>query len=316
MVGFSSQEMRYASIDIGTNTILMLIGEIDDSFKIKPIENFYEVPRLGKKVSSTKELAPDSIERSLKVLRKYKLIADDHRVDRIIASATSAVRDAVNRQDFIERVGNETGIEVEVISGGTEANIGFIGAVSGTPDPDQPTLVIDIGGGSTELSYGTGMNSTFANSIDIGAVRVTEKYFHHDPPTSSELSQSVEFIKLGLDQFPFDRINPQVIFGVAGTATTVALIAQKKYHFDPVAVANFRMSVRKLLEVFDEIKTKSANEILGLTNAAEGRADVLIAGVLILIEILKLTRATEFLTTDRGLRYGYLLYKHRQLLGK
>lgn len=308
--------MRYASIDIGTNTILMLIGEIDSSFNITPIEDFYEVPRLGKNVSSTKELAADSIERSMKVLQKYKLIADDHRVDRIVASATSAVRDAVNKLGFIKRVKNETGIEVEVVSGDMEADVGFIGAVGGAPDPDQPTLVIDIGGGSTELSYGIGMKSTFARSIDIGAVRVTEKFFHNDPPIPFELNQAVEFIRTGLTPFPFDKINPQVIFGVAGTATTIALIAQKKYDFDAAAIKDYPMTVKKLLEVFDEIKTKSADGILRLTKAAEGRADVLIAGALILMMILEAVNATEFLTTDRGLRYGYLLFKHRQLLGK
>jgi exopolyphosphatase/guanosine-5'-triphosphate,3'-diphosphate pyrophosphatase len=308
--------MKYASIDIGTNTILMLIGEIDDSLKIIPVEDFYEVPRLGKNVSVTKELSSTSIERALKVLRNYRVIADDYGVERIVASATSAVREAINGKEFVKQVEDETGIDVEIIDGETEANVGFIGAVSGAPNPDLPTLVIDIGGGSTELSYGTGMRTSFAESIDIGAVRITEKFLHHTPPNPSELNQTVEFIRDGLRQFPFDKIIPRVVFGVAGTATTLALIAQNRYDFDAGAVTNFVMTVENVQRVFDLIKTKSTDEILNLTKAAEGRADVLVAGTLILMEILTAAKANEFLTTDRGLRYGYLLYKHKQFLSK
>jgi exopolyphosphatase/guanosine-5'-triphosphate,3'-diphosphate pyrophosphatase len=308
--------MRYASIDIGTNTILMLIGEIDDSLKIKAVKDFYQVPRLGKNVSLTRKLAERSVERALEVLENYKGIADGYEVDRVVASATSAVRDAGNGDDFIERVKNDVGIEVEIISGETEADIGFMGAVSGSPYSDQPTLVIDIGGGSTELSYGTGMKPVVVKSIDIGAVRVTEKFFHHDPANTAELDKADKFIKAELDQFPFATIDPRVIIGVAGTPTTLALIAQRKYEFDVSAVTNYLFTMEKLGEVYDEIKVKTTNEILKLTKAAEGRADVLVAGALILIKILEAVDAKEFLTSDRGLRYGYLLYKHKQLLGK
>ncbi len=308
--------MKYASIDIGTNTILMLVGEIDNSLKITPTEDFYEVPRIGKNVSTTKRLDPDSIERAVRVLTNYKEIANGRNVDKIITSATSAVRDAINRDDFIERVKSDLQIDVEVISGELEANIGFVGALSGAPDPNQPTLVIDIGGGSTELSYGTGTKPVQAESINIGAVRVTEKFFRHSPPTPLELIDAAEFIASRLSQFPFEKINPTVIFGVAGTATTLALIAQKKYEFQISAVTNYLMTARKLREVFDEIKTKPVSEILNLTKAAEGRGDVLVAGALILLKILEYTNATEFLTTDRGLRYGYLIHRHKQILGK
>lgn len=315
--------MRYASIDIGTNTILMLIGEvIEDPARgkgeprIKPLKDFYEIPRVGKNVSITKRLDPASIERALEVLRSYKAIADDYTVDKIIASATSAVRDAVNREDFIGRVKDDLGIEVEVISGEMEADIGFMGAISGSPHRNQPTLVIDIGGGSTELGYGTGMRPILAKSLDIGAVRITESFLHHDPPNPSELTEADESIRMDLSTFPFVKINPRVIFAVAGTATALALIAQKKYEFDASAVTNYVMSVEKLVEIFEGIKRKSTDEILGLTEAAKGRADVLVAGALILLKILEAANATEFVTTDRGLRYGYLLYKHKQLFGK
>ncbi len=315
--------MRYASIDIGTNTILMLIGEVIEyggrgksELRIEPLRDFYEVPRVGKNVSVTKKLDPASIERGLEVLRDYKAIASDYKVDKIIALATSAVRDAVNREDFTGRVKNDLGIEVEVISGEMEADIGFMGAISGSPYRNQPTLVIDIGGGSTELSYGTGMRPAIARSLDIGAVRITERFLHHDPPNPAELAEAGESIRVHLSSFPFVKIEPRVIFAVAGTATTLALIAQKRYDFDVSAVTNYVISVEKLVEIFEAIKKKSTAEILSLTEAARGRADVLVAGALILRKILEAANASEFLTTDRGIRYGYLLYKHKQFFEK
>jgi len=321
VVGFGAQEMRYASIDIGTNTILMLIGEVtggggEDSLKITPIKDFYSVPRLGKNVSVTGRLDENSIELAFNVLRNYKAIAGEHKVDRIIASATSAVRDAANRDGFVRRVRSELGIEVEVISGELEAEMDFIGAVSGAPDPSQQTLVIDIGGGSTELSYGKGFEPSLSRSIDIGAVRVTERFLHHNPPILTELKKAAEFITAALNQFPFTKINPRVIFGVAGTPTTLALIAQRRHEFDASAVTNYPMTTRTLRKVFDEIKSKPSGEILELTKAAEGRADVLVAGALILLKVLEVANAAEFLTTDRGLRYGYLFCKHKGLLEK
>ena len=311
--------MRYASIDIGTNTILMLIGEISEGRNgfpnIVPIEDIYNVPRLGRNVSASNNLSQDSIERALDVLRSYKKIAGDYQVDKIVASATSAVRDAVNKNEFILRVKDETGIEVEVIGGDTEAEIGFMAAVTGSDYFEKPTLVIDIGGGSTELSYGTGLKPSLLKSIDVGAVRITEKFFHHGPPSKGELKIAGEFIDSALAQFPFMEVAPQIIFGVAGTATTLALIAQGKYEFDLKAVTNYVMSVAKLREIIGKIKSKTADEILKLTRAAEGRADVLVAGAIILLKILEACKASEFITTDRGLRYGYMLYRYNRING-
>ncbi len=315
MVGSSAEEMRYASIDIGTNTILMLIGEINESLIIKRIEDFYEVPRVGRSVSITKKMDPDSIERGLSVLKKYYAVAQDYKVDKIVVSATSAIRDAENRQDFLKPVKDNFGIDVEVIDGSTEAKLGFWGAVGGMENKAEPTLVIDIGGGSTELSYGANMVPARVVSLDIGAVRVTEKLFGHNPPDPDELKRAAEFIENSLANYSFSEIAPKRIFAVAGTATTLALIAQKRYEFDSSAVTNYEMSFNRLREVFEELKTKSHAEIRKMTRAAEGREDVLIAGSLILLKVLEAAHAKGFFATDRGLRYGYLLYKHLQLIG-
>jgi len=308
--------MRYASIDIGTNTILMLIGEIDSSLSIERIRDFYEVPRLGKNVSHTKELAAESMKRAFSVLRKYSSIAKEYKVEKIIASATSAVRDATNREAFIAPVESDFGIEVEIISGATEAKLSYMGAVSGAKEKNVPTLVVDIGGGSTELSYGTAVTPANVASIDVGAVRVTEKFFSDLPPSADEIIKANEFIRNNLSAFVFPTADSYRVFAVAGTATTLALIAQKKYEFDVSAVTNYQMTSAALRDVIDLLRVKSPTEILCMTEAAKGRADVLLAGALILMNVLEASGAQEFIATDRGLRYGYLLHKHMQSLEK
>ncbi len=294
----------------------MLIGEVDGASSIRPLKDLYSVPRIGKSVSKSKRLDQESISRAIEVLTNYRAVAESCSVDRIVASATSAVRDAENRGDFIERVKETCGIEIEVIRGETEARLGFLGAVSGDFDNSRTSLVIDIGGGSTEFSYGTGIEPSRVASIDIGAVRLTEVFFRHNPPLPEELRQATAFVEKSLKAFPFSEIRPDRVFGVAGTATTIALIAQKKYEFEAAAVNNFRMSSEALRKVFDLLKTKSPSDIRRLTDAAEGREDVLLAGTLILMKALEAARAREFLVTDRGLRYGYLLYKHGQMPGQ
>ncbi len=308
--------MKYASIDIGTNTILMLIGELDGESSIIPIRDFYAVPRIGKSVSSTGELDSGSVSRALEVLGEYRKAAENYGVRRIVASATSAVRDARNRDEFIKLARETCGIDVEVIPGELEARLGFLGAVSGMSDKSLSSLVIDIGGGSTEFSYGIGMEPSRIASLSIGAVRITELFFRHNPPLPEELQAAADTVDKTLKSFPFSEIRPDRVFAVAGTATTIALIAQKKYDFDADAVNNFRMQADSLGEVFDLLKKKTPAEIRTLTNAAEGREDVLLAGALILMKSLEAAGAREFITTDRGLRYGYLLHKLAQLKGK
>lgn len=308
--------MRYASIDIGTNTILMLIGDVDGALGLTPVKDFYSVPRIGKSVSSTKKISRESLERAIVVLTEYRDIAREYGVERIVASATSAVRDAENREEFIEAVKNACGIGVEVIEGGVEAKLGFLGAVSGERERTSESFVIDIGGGSTEFSYGTGIEPGLFKSLNVGAVRVTEMFFKHNPPLDEELRSATDFINGVLDNFPFPGIAPERVFAVAGTPTTIALIYQKRYEFDPAAVSNYRMSAEALDEVLGLLRTKSPEEIRMLTSAAEGREDVLLAGAVILRESLRKARADEFLATDRGLRHGYLLHKYLQKQAK
>ncbi len=302
--------MRYGSIDIGTNTILMLVADVNNG-KIKRVEDYYEVPRVGKGVSSTRRLEPGSIRRGLAVLERYSEIAERHQVDRIVASATSAMRDAINREEFIRPAKEKFGIDVEVIDGETEAKLGFMGALSAAEHFDDNSLVIDIGGGSTELSYGLN-TPEITQSINVGAVRITELFLRHTPPTDGEIGQASDFVQDALAVFPFSKTSPGKVFGLAGTATTLALIEQRKFDFTPEAVDNYEISFASLSKVFAFLRDKTPAEIGNLTSAAKGREDVLLAGCLILLKVLELAGKKSFYATDRGLRYGFLIYKERR----
>ncbi len=305
--------MRYASIDIGTNTILMLIGDVDGDFSINRIGDYYEVPRVGKGVSTSKSLSQESMMRGVVVLERYREIALGFKVDRIIASATSAVREAENKSEFVNLVRDRCGIEVEVIDGPTEARLGYMGAVSGIIDKNVSTFVIDIGGGSTELSYGLGTVPVFTRSLDIGAVRLTEKFFAGIPPDSEDVDRAIDSIREAASGFPFSETRADRVFAVAGTATTLALIEQKRHEFDLSAVTNYEMTADSLRTVLSELRTMSPSQVRNMTSAAAGREDVLLAGALILSELLEAAGASRFLTSDRGLRYGYMLYKHGRM---
>ncbi len=308
--------MRCASIDIGTNTILMLIGEIGGTSNLRPISDFYEVPRIGKSVSLTGRLDQASMDRALVVLKKYASIAREQDVENIFASATSAVRDANNRDEFIRHVKNETGISVEIIDGITEGRLVFLGAMSGAKQDSVPTLVVDIGGGSTELSYGAGTTPEQVLSINVGAVRLTERFFKHLPPLEIELEEAKALIEDAMKAYPFSKIHPRQVIAVGGTATTLALIAQGKFKFDIGSVEHFKLTTLELADIQRKLKPMRPEEILKLTEAAEGRADVLLAGTIILLKVLVASRAESFYSTDRGLRHGYLISRYNRLVGR
>jgi|YelNatPaOPRAMG01_1025707.scaffolds.fasta_scaffold02264_14 exopolyphosphatase/guanosine-5'-triphosphate,3'-diphosphate pyrophosphatase len=298
--------MKYASIDIGTNTVLMLVADVDTRLFIRRIADLCELPRLGKSVSQTGELDKEAIERTMNVLSRYVKSATDYGVDKILAFATSAVREAKNGEKFVRSVREKYGIEVAVITGEEEAELGYYGAVSSADDKLAPTLVIDIGGGSTEISFGKKGRPLLVKSLRIGAVRLTEKFFAKVPPGETEVYQAELWTKEQLEDFPFPKVRADQAFATSGTATTLALIAQGIREFDIEAVEDFNLSYSVVCEIYERLEHSTPAQILSMTRAAEGRADVLFAGVLILKQIMSMAHLDSVRVTDRGIRYGFL----------
>lgn len=295
--------MNIAVIDIGTNTVLLLIASMDPSGNITPLVYEQRVPRLGTGVDASKNLAPESMQRVVDVLRTYRSIMSQFALEGTVVCGTSAVRDAINRDEFIALVRKETGFEIEVLSGEDEALWTYRGAISGVPDIQRAT-VVDIGGGSTEITVGDATSVAERVSLDIGSVRLTERFFKNDPPTHPELEKAIEIIEDELVKAARFNFSSTTLVGVAGTATSLAILDQGLKEFDIRAVTNYTLKLDNVYGLLRTLRSMSAEKILSLSRMMEGRADVITAGVLILREIMAHYKFKEMIVSERGVRYG------------
>ena len=195
--------MRLAAVDIGTNSVRLLVAEVDDDGTVRTLDRRMRITRLGQGVDATRRLAPEAIERTLAVLREYGGVIGELGVEHVRATATSAARDATNRDDFFRPGRDALGTELELLTGEEEAALSFRGATRDVDAPG-PYLVVDIGGGSTEFVVGT-TEPTGLVSVDIGCVRITEQFLHSDPPAPEELSQAVSVVRDHLADVRRDR---------------------------------------------------------------------------------------------------------------
>ncbi len=298
--------MILASIDIGTNTVLLLIADVGPTGAVSPLVSEQRIPRLGRGVDAARHLAPDSMQRVVSVLKEYRAILDRYRPAHVALCGTSAVRDAANRAEFVALVKAETGFEVEVMSGDDEARWTYRGAVSGLPGVAR-AAVLDIGGGSTELSLGDAHGPNRSISMDIGAVRLTERFLASDPPTREELTRAIADIRSHVHGTASFDARGHTLVAVAGTPTTLAILAQGLPRFSADAVANYPLSrdrIRRLLETLSGMRVA---EIRKLSEVMEGRADVIVAGTLIMREIMETHGFEEAIVSDRGVRYGIVI---------
>ncbi len=299
-------EMTIASIDIGTNTVLLLIACVDDAGAITPIVYDQRIPRLGKGVDATRTLQPEAMQRVVDVLLEYRAMCQAHHADRVIVCGTSALRDAQNREEFATLIRSATGFTLEVLSGEEEAYWTYRGAVSGVPGVHRAT-VVDIGGGSTEITIGTKEAILRAVSLDIGSVRLTERHFLHDPPTEAELAMAIAHVKDELLRVDADDLAGTTAIGVAGTVTSLAILAQERKEFSIEAVTNYHLSKEQVHRLFHRLQTMPSAKIRELSAVLEGRSDVILAGTLILRELMEHCSFQEIIVSERGVRYGLVL---------
>jgi exopolyphosphatase/guanosine-5'-triphosphate,3'-diphosphate pyrophosphatase len=230
----------------------------------------------------------------------------------VILCGTSAVREALNREEFIDRVARETGLSLEALSGEDEAYWTYRGALSGLHDIQRAT-VVDIGGGSTEIVIGTGKAINRTISLQIGSVRLTERFLRHDPPTHPELEAAITEVENALalaGDFPFAG---STLVGVAGTATSLALLAQGAPASDARAVSGYRMPYVVVDHLFRTLRSMPSGMIRNLSTVMEGRADVITAGAFILREVMAHFGFNEVIVSERGVRYGLVLREAENL---
>ncbi len=301
---------RVAAVDCGTNSIRLLIADPADGRGLTDVERRTEIVRLGQGVDATGEFHPDALVRTFTAVEAYAELITGAGVsaDRIHFVATSASRDAKNRDAFFDGVRQRLGVLPDVISGDREAQLSFTGALSRVQPETGPVLVMDIGGGSTEFIVGTATGEmTSAISLDIGSVRVTERFLKASPPTADELADAASYIDRLLDRsdVPFAGIGTWI--GVAGTATTLAGVYLQLAQYDREHVHGSTIPRAGLADLLDRLCRLSVAEIRALPSMHPGRADVITGGTLIAARVAARTPVPEMIVSESDILDGIAL---------
>lgn len=290
-----------AAIDCGTNSTRLLISD-----RGKTLERRMTITRLGAGVDRTRRLDDAAVERTLVALREYRALIDAAGANRIRVVATSAARDAVNREEFFARAQEIVGVAPELLSGEEEGRLSFAGAVAELDTRDGPFLVADIGGGSTELAFGH-EEATAVRSLEVGCVRVTEQFFAEDPPAPEELSAAVLHLRDLLEDFR--RQVPEVsdaprLVGLAGTVSAMAAIEIGLPAYDRDRIHHFVLTKAAAEDVFRTVATEPLADRVHNPGLERGRADVIVGGAVILVSIMRVFGYTECLVSESDILDG------------
>jgi exopolyphosphatase/guanosine-5'-triphosphate,3'-diphosphate pyrophosphatase len=298
----------------------MVIADLGDDGAIRTLRDEIAFPRLGKGVDESGLISPESIDRLLTVLKDYQLLSVNLGSERTIACGTSALRDSRNSDEVVTRIRHETSINVEILSGEEEARSTFLGALtdedessSSLAQDESRFAVIDIGGGSTEITLGRRCHAEKQFSLDLGCVRLTERFLPSTPPTSEELERAAVSARAALAGL--GDINPTrlTLVGVAGTITTLAALDQNLSRFEAQAVDGYVLPLGRIREIFGRIRPQTLDQIQSSLVVSAGRADVLLAGILILIEFMAIHKFDRITVSSRGLRYGLVLREFERM---
>jgi exopolyphosphatase / guanosine-5'-triphosphate,3'-diphosphate pyrophosphatase len=313
---FSISRVRVAVVDIGTNSTRLLIADVDrDSGALDELVRRSQVTRLGEGVDASGVLSSAAIERVLATLSEYRELIDEHGCESNFAVLTSAVRDAENGDQFAERVRQEYGLDAHVLSGDEEAQLTFLGAMSGRADAttdengrdaSEPTVVIDVGGGSTEFIVGSGRTAGFHVSLQAGVVRMSERHITSDPPASNELQALAEDVRetidRGLPAHERERVGRGI--AVAGTATSAAAIDQELDPYDPARVDGYELmlaTIELLLARLADMTEAQRREVVGLH---PDRAPTIVAGMIVLGEALRAFALDHVEVSEHDILHG------------
>jgi exopolyphosphatase/guanosine-5'-triphosphate,3'-diphosphate pyrophosphatase len=303
--------LRVAVVDIGTNSTRLLVADVTDDGCLTERQRRTKVTRLGDRLSRSGVLSDEAMERVLATLAEYRAVIEQEGAQRAVAVLTSAVRDAANGEDFLARVRTQSdGLDARVIAGDEEARLTFRGATSERAHDDAtPTLVIDVGGGSTELVVGSGDEVSFHVSTQAGVVRHTERHLASDPPTQSELRALAEDVRdTYVQAVPREvRRTPRAAIAVAGTATSLGAIDLDLEHYSPELVHGHTVSLaacRRILERLAALPEAERREVRGLH---PDRAPTIVAGIVMVIEALELFDLDAIVVSDHDILRGAAL---------
>jgi exopolyphosphatase/guanosine-5'-triphosphate,3'-diphosphate pyrophosphatase len=298
--------MRVAAMDVGTNSTRLLVAEVRPG-GFRTLEKRTIVTRLGQNVDKTRSLRQDALKRTLSVVADYAAVCGEYGVEKMIVSGTSAVRDAENREEFFSGVRSLTGVDPVMLTGEEEARTTFAGAVSDL-EPTRPVLLIDIGGGSTELIYGKDDPEALV-SIDIGVVRLLEKHLHSDPPAAPELEALREEVDEEISQFKVDaEVDADArMIGVAGTVTQLAAVKVGLEVYDPDIIHHMVLThgdVRMLARRLASLPLDGRRRVKGID---PNRADVIVPGAEILLGAMEVFDLAELTVSEKDILDGLVM---------
>jgi len=318
-VEYGYKEMKYASIDMGTNTFRLLVAEVGENGELKPIAARRAITRLGGLYTEEHGIHVESAHRAFAALDGFVEVLLEHGVTDVAATATSVVRKAVNRDWFASEVLRRTGIRLSVIDGKEEARLSLLGVLSVTGGAHEKSLVIDIGGGSTE--YVAANEKTLAGSwsMELGVVHLTERFLHSDPPKHSELDSMRSEINATLcvlkEEMVEDGIDPRhwcasegtALIGTAGTVTTLAAIDLGLSVYDPAKVNNYTLSRERVGEIYENLAQLTLKERGSILSLEKGREDLIMAGCAITLLTMEIFGFDELVVSDAGLLEGIII---------
>ncbi len=308
--------MRVAAIDLGTNTVRLLVGEPDGSGGYRPVFAAQEITRLGQGLLPDRMLQPEPIQRSLAVLQRFRQAAESHAAIQIAVVGTSALREAKNCESFLDRAWREAGMQVRVISGAEEARLTLLGIRAALHLGHGPLVLMDIGGGSTEFLLADGPEIRAVVSTGLGVVKLTETYLQNDPPLPAELAAVQEVVATRvarvctqdipeLGRVPRTRVRTFV--GTAGTVTSLAAIDLALDPYDPERVNRHRLSRGRVEVLSRDLASLPLTRRRQVPGLEPERADVIVAGALVCLGALDSLEFPDLMVSDGGLREGVLI---------
>ncbi len=302
---------RYATLDVGSNSVLIYIAEKDEDGVFKTLEDRAIITKLGEGLREAGILKPEAMERTIEALKEFKALMDKYGVDDYAAIGTMALREAKNSGEFLDRVKREVGIEIEVIPGEEEARLSHLAVVLGLGIKDEDVVIFDIGGGSTEFIYSKGPKIEDKFSLNIGALILTNRFLKSDPVKREEHEALLSYLKEEFDKVKFPEKIDRAI-GMGGNVTSITAVKFKMEKYDPNRVQG---AVITKDEVWDQIEmylSKTIEERKSITGLQPKRAETILAGATILYAILERLGKNSFTVSDRGIRHGLMYARFLQ----
>ena len=300
---------RLVGIDIGTLTCRLFIADLIPGQPLKKLHSDRRILRLGEGVDQTKRLSLAAMDRTMACLQEWQTVINSYHVEATAVVATSAVRDATNRQEFLERVKREAGFDVEVITGDEEARRTLLGIRAGLPTGVTDILALDIGGGSTEFILDRPGQEPIVRSIDIGVVRLCERVLRHDPPTDEEVGRARAWVRQETEGAVADMgdYRQATFIGTAGTMTSLAAMAQQLKSYESARIHNYVLRLETIRALEQTLLSRTKANRVGLPGLEKNREEVIAAGAIIIRTIMETLGQHSVLVSDLGLREGVLI---------